>query len=56
MTDQTNRSTGTIQAGSVVGTLWFIGWLFTVGFAELIWWQGIMAVILWPYFLGDALR
>lgn len=43
-------------AGSVIGPLWFWGWLFTIGFAKLVWWQAILALIVWPYFLGVAVR
>lgn len=45
-----------VQAGSLVGPIWFIGWLFTIAFANLIWWQAILALVLWPYFLGLAAR
>lgn len=38
------------------GTFWLVGWLFTVGFVDLTFWRGVLALILWPYFLGDALR
>jgi hypothetical protein len=37
------------------GTLWLIGWLFTIGFAHLSFWKGVLGVIVWPYFLGDYL-
>jgi hypothetical protein len=37
------------------GTLWFIGWLFTMAFAKLIWWKALLGLIVWPYFLGVAL-
>ncbi|NWF78083.1 MAG: hypothetical protein HXY36_05780 [Chloroflexi bacterium] len=37
-----------------VGPVWFIGWLFTVGYAHLVWWQILLALIVWPYFLGRA--
>jgi hypothetical protein len=30
--------------------------LFTVAFANLIWWQALLGLIIWPYFLGVALR
>lgn len=39
-------------SSSLAGTLWVIGWIFTIGFAKLIWWQGILGVIIWPYYLG----
>jgi hypothetical protein len=35
---------------------WLAGWLFTVGFLELVWWKVILAIIAWPYFLGLAVR
>lgn len=31
-------------------------WLFTVGFAKLSFWQGVVALLLWPYYLGAALH
>ena len=37
-----------------MGTLWFGGWLFTMSFAHLVWWKALLAVVLWPYFLGLA--
>ena len=42
-------------ASSLAGTIWFIGWLFTIGFTNLIWWQIIVGIVIWPYFLGAAL-
>ena len=38
------------------GGIWFIGWLFTIAFANLIWWKALLALIIWPYFLGVAVR
>jgi hypothetical protein len=40
---------------TLVGPIWFIGWLFTIGYANLVWWKIILAVVVWPYFLGHAL-
>lgn len=42
--------------GELVGVLWFIGWLFTLAYARLIWWQALVGLIIWPYYLGVALR
>jgi hypothetical protein len=36
--------------------IWFIGWLFTIGFANLVWWKIILGLVVWPYFLGVAIR
>ena len=38
------------------GTIWFAGWLFTIGFAKLIWWKAMLGLVLWPYFLAEAVR
>jgi len=35
--------------------IWFIGWLFTIGYASLVWWKILLALVIWPYFLGSAL-
>ena len=40
------------QHGSL-GALWFVGWLFTVGFLKFGFWKGLLALFVWPYFLGD---
>jgi hypothetical protein len=45
-----------IRVDTGTGIFWFIGWLFTIAFAKLIWWQAILALIVWPYFLGLAVR
>ena len=42
------RATGSALAGQV----WFIGWLFTIGFLKLAFWKGLLAMIVWPWFLG----
>jgi len=42
--------------GELVGALWFIGWLFTLAYAQLAWWQALLGLLLWPYSLGVALR
>jgi hypothetical protein len=44
------------NAGSgLAGAIWFIGWLFTIGFLKLVWWQIIVGIVVWPYFMGAAL-
>jgi hypothetical protein len=37
---------------SSVGTLWFAGWLFTIGYLKLNFWMGLLGLVVWPYFLG----
>ena len=41
-----------IEQHSFSGTLWFGGWLFTIGFLHLTFWKGALATVLWPYYLG----
>lgn len=45
-----------IRATSSFGVVWLIGWLFTISFAKLVWWKAILALLLWPYFLGLVFR
>lgn len=41
-----------IEQHGAAGLLWFIGWLFTIGFLHLSFWSGVLALVLWPYDLG----
>jgi len=43
-----------IENHTFTGSLWFIGWLFTIGFLQLMFWKGVLAIIIWPYYLGQA--
>lgn len=45
-----------VETGSWIGAIWFIGWLFTLAFAKLVWWQAILSIVVWPYYLGLAVR
>jgi len=36
--------------------IWCIGWLLTIGYAQLGFWEAVYAILLWPYDLGVALR
>ena len=42
--------------GSLAGMVWFGGWLFTIGFAKLVWWKILLGLVVWPYFLAIAVR
>lgn len=35
-----------------LGMAWFIGWLFTIGYLQQGFWQGLLGLFVWPYFLG----
>ena len=38
----------------VTGPFWFIGWLFTLAFAQLGFWQAVLGLVVWPWYLGGA--
>ncbi len=38
------------------GPLWFIGWLFTLALAKLTLLEALFAILIWPWYLGVALR
>ena len=40
-------------SGAIAGTIWFIGWLFTIGYVHLVWWKIILGIVVWPFFLGE---
>lgn len=53
---QSSSRTVWVNTGSSIGIFWVIGWLFTIAFAQLVWWQAILGVVVWPYYLGLAVR
>jgi hypothetical protein len=42
------------SGASFMGAFWFAGWLFTIGFANLVWWKIILGIVVWPFYLGDT--
>lgn len=44
-----------VESAMLVGPVWYIGWLFTIAFAKLTFWKALLALIIWPYFLGSSL-
>jgi len=44
-----------IEQHSFMGVVWFGAWLFTIGFLHLTFWKGVLAIVLWPYYLGVML-
>lgn len=43
-----------IEQHSFGGFLWLVGWLFTIGFLNLGFLQGVAALFVWPAYLGYA--
>ena len=54
MSELTHRDKS-IHTGSIVGVIWYIGWWFTLGIADISFWQGVLSLIIWTYYLGDKL-
>jgi hypothetical protein len=50
------RGNRSADRGTCFGLIWFIGWLFTIGYVGLPFWRAVLGLIIWPYFLGVALR
>ena len=42
-------------SGQLAGAIWFMGWLFTIGYLHLVWWKIILGIVVWPLYLGWAL-
>lgn len=42
-----------IENSGSAGLLWAGGWLFTIGYLKLTFFQGVLAIIIWPYYLGN---
>ena len=55
MTNGENMSNSKVKVvnNSVAGAAWFGGWLFTLGFLKLGFFKGLLALLLWPYYLGS---
>ena len=37
------------------GFAFFVGmwaWIFTIGYLHLTFWQAVLGIVLWPYYLG----
>ncbi len=52
--DFRNNSVRITQHGGL-GLAWFAGWLFAIGYLHLGFWQGLLGLFVWPYFIGQAL-
>jgi hypothetical protein len=44
-----------VEQHSSKGLLWVAGWLFTIGFVHLSFWQGVLAIVIWPYYFGTSI-
>ncbi len=44
-----------IEQHGGLGLVWCAGWLFTLGYLDLSFWRGLLAILIWPYYLGADL-
>lgn len=42
-----------VEVAGIMGPVWFMGWLFTIGFLKVTFFKGLLALIIWPYYLGS---
>lgn len=56
MRDDTRVVTGRMEMAGIMGPLWFAAWLFTIGYLHLPVAKAIFALVIWPYYIGTALR
>jgi hypothetical protein len=56
MADDVRVICKSVGSGAALGPLWFFGWLFTIGFLKLTFWKGVLALMVWPYYLGVFFR
>jgi uncharacterized membrane protein len=45
-----------VEVSGITGPIWFAGWLFTIGYVHLGFWKAVLALVIWPYYLGALLR
>lgn len=55
MNDEKKDRRKPVESASIIGPIWYIGWLFTIGFVKISFWKALLALIIWPYYLGNAL-
>ena len=52
MGEGSRHESRSVNGSALSGSLWFGGWLFTIGFLKLAVTKAIFALLLWPYYLG----
>jgi len=56
MSDDTKRGSRVIMGSRPEIPVWLVGWLFTIGYLKLTFWKAVFALVIWPYYIGVALR
>ncbi len=55
MADERYDKASKVEVVGWAGPIWVMGWLFTLGFLHPPFFQAVLAILLWPYYLGAAL-
>jgi len=45
-----------VEVSGLTGPFWFTGWLFTIGYVHLGLGKALLAIVIWPYYLGVVFR
>jgi hypothetical protein len=53
MSDEKTEKIKVVQRHSFAGCAWIASWLFTTGFLHLGFWRGLLALVIWPYYIGE---
>lgn len=56
MEEKSPSKSTSVRVDTGAGLFWFMGWLFTIAFTQLGFWQAVLGLFIWPYYLGVALR
>jgi hypothetical protein len=52
MGDESRNVRVKVNTGGSMGLVWFMGWLFSIGFLHLTLPRALYAIVVWPYYLG----
>jgi hypothetical protein len=52
MSDECKKNHTKVEVFGNSGMIWIIGWLFTIGYTGLSFWKAVLALLIWPYYLG----
>ena len=55
MSEEIHHNKIKVDASGACGIFWVIGWMFSIGFLKLIWWKALLALVIWPWYLGVAM-
>ena len=56
MADESRSGSRACGGAPMHAPIWFMGWLFTIGYVKLAFWPAVFALIIWPYYLGHHIR